>query len=67
MWWAARLFQRGVCDSFIATPRIRVRINGVEHEVVSSAESVLERNYSRPDHQTAYVATGGARRSTTPG
>ena len=48
--------QRGVCDGFIATPRIRARINGVEHEVVSSAESVLERNYSRPDHQTAYVA-----------
>jgi SAM-dependent methyltransferase len=48
--------ERGVCDGFIPTPRIRVRINGVEHEVVSSAESVLERNYSRPDHQTAYVA-----------
>ena len=48
--------ERGVCDRFIATPRIRVRINGVEHEVVSSAESVLARNYMRPDHQAAYVA-----------
>ena len=48
--------ERGVCDGFIPTPRIRVRINGIEHEVVSSAESVLERNYSRPDHQTAYAA-----------
>jgi SAM-dependent methyltransferase len=48
--------ERGVCGDFIPPPRIRLRINGVAQEVVSSAESVLERNYSRPDHQTAYVA-----------
>ena len=48
--------ERGACEDFIPPPRIRLHINGVLREVVSTAESVLERNYSRPDHQTAYTA-----------
>ena len=52
----ATVLERGVCDGFIPTPRMRVHINGVAHEVVSSADAVLERNYSRPDHQAVYAA-----------
>ena len=52
----AVVLERGVCDGYIPTPRIRMRINGVPHEVVSSAEAVLERNYTRPDHQAVYTA-----------
>ena len=52
----ATVLERGVCDGYIPTPRIRMRVNGVAHEVISSAEAVLERNYSRPDHQTVYAA-----------
>jgi SAM-dependent methyltransferase len=48
--------ERPACEGFIPAPRIRVEINGVSHEIVSSAGAVLERHYARPDHQVIYAA-----------
>ncbi|MFN2450833.1 MAG: class I SAM-dependent methyltransferase [Candidatus Dormibacteria bacterium] len=36
---------------FIATPRLRLSINGVLHELICTDPRVLERHYARPRHQ----------------
>ena len=50
----ARALERGAYSDFVPTPRLRLSVNGDLYEVVSSSESVLGRNYTRPDHQRTY-------------
>jgi SAM-dependent methyltransferase len=43
--------ERQLPEGFIPTPRLRLSVNGVVHELVSSDSRVLERHYARPHHQ----------------
>jgi len=44
-------------DGYVPTPRLRLAVNGVVHELVCSDERVLQRHYSRPHHQDLYVSS----------
>ncbi len=43
-------------DGYVPTPRLRLSVNGVVHELVSGDEQVLLRHYSRPHHQDLYAS-----------
>ena len=48
---------REVPGGYIPAPRLRLTVNGVVHEFVTSNDQVLQRHYSRPAHQQfAYAA-----------
>jgi SAM-dependent methyltransferase len=49
-----RLLHVTLGEGFIPTPRLRLSVNGVMHELVTTHASVLERHYSRPRHQDIY-------------